>query len=638
MKHVIIGTAGHVDHGKTALVKALTGVDTDCLAEEKRRGLTIELGFARLDFSDGSFAGVVDVPGHEKFIRTMLAGAGGIDLAMLVVAADEGVMPQTAEHLDILSLLGVRSGLVVLTKCDLADADMLSLVRADVAAHTEGTFLAGCPIVEVSSVTGQGIADLHRLLHELVLRTEEKNIRAPFRLPIDRVFSADGFGTVVTGTVIEGTVRTGDEVELTPSGTRTRVRGLQVHGQRVDAAYAGQRAALNLADLKKEEVRRGDAAVKPHSVRPTLLLDARLLCLRTSPRSIENGSRVHLCHGTSVQLARVALLDADRLAPGESGLAQLRLTEPISVKKGDRFVLRFYSPLETIGGGIVLDDAPARHRRGDAAVLHSLVVRESGSAAERALQALAEFGSALPGLPALAARLGETEEALTPTLAELLAAGRLAEPLTGRYIASAALDALWTRTEALLTEYHAKNPLHAGIRAPELRQKLFGTADRAAADALLVLLEGEGKLRRSGERWALADFAVRLTKRQLALRALLLEHTPAVPAVPETAADILSRIPHKDRAEARQVFESLTADGEFVPVAQGVYLRRVGYEAVRTAVRAHFAVHEALTLAQLRDALGTSRDNALVILEFLDRSHVTRREGDLRRLDRGFSQ
>ena len=637
MKHVIIGTAGHVDHGKTALVKALTGVDTDRLAEEKRRGLTIELGFARLDFPDGSYAGVVDVPGHEKFIKNMLAGAGGIDLAMLVVAADEGVMPQTVEHLDILSLLGVRGGLVVLTKCDLADADWCALVRADIAARTEGTFLAGCPIVEVSSVTGQGLPELRRLLHGLVLQTEEKNVRAPFRLPIDRVFSVDGFGTVVTGTVIEGTVRSGDEVELTPGGARARVRGIQVHGARADAAYAGQRAALNLADLKKEEVRRGDAAVKPDSVRPTLLLDARLLCLRDSARAIESSSRVHLCHGTSVQLARVALLDADRLAPGESGLAQLRLTEPIAVKKGDRFVLRFYSPLETIGGGVVLDDAPARHRRGDAAVLNALAVREGGSAAERALQTLAEFGTALPSQFALAARLGEPEETLAPVLAELLAAGRLAEPLAGRYIASAALDALWARAEALLADYHAKNPLHAGIRAPELRQKLFGASDRAVADALLALLEGEGKLRRIGDRWALADFEVHMTRRQLALRDMLLERAPAAPVALETTADILSRFPPKDRAGARQVFESLTTGGEFIPVAQGVYLRRAGYEAVRAAVLAHFAAHETLTLAQLRDALGTSRDSALVILEALDRTHVTRREGDLRRLDRGFS-
>ena len=638
MKHIIIGPAGHVDHGKTALVKALTGVDTDRLAEEKRRGLTIELGFARLDFPDGSCAGVVDVPGHEKFIKNMLAGAGGIDLAMLVVAADEGVMPQTVEHLDILSLLGVRSGLVVLTKCDLVGDDWRALVRADVAARTEGTFLAGCPVVEVSSVTGQGIADLRRSLYALARQTEEKNIRAPFRLPIDRVFSVDGFGTVVTGTVIEGAVRLGDEVELAPSGVCARVRGLQVHGQRVDAAYAGQRAALNLADLKREEIRRGDAAVKRGSVRPTLLLDVRLRCLRDAARGIENGSRVHLCHGASVQLARVVLLDADRLAPGESGLAQLRLTEPIAAKKGDRFVLRFYSPLETIGGGVVLDDAPLRHKRGDAAVLRALAVRESGSAAERALQGLAEFGAALPTAPALAARLGETEEALAPTLSELLAAGRIAEPLAGRYIASAALDALWARAEALLTEYHAKNPLHAGIRAAELRQKLFGTADRAAADALLALLEGEGKLRRSGERWALADFAVRLTGRQLALRTALLERAPAAPVALETTADILSRFPPKDRAEARQVFESLTTDGEFVPVTQGVYLRRAGYEAVRAAVLAHFAAYETLTLAQLRDALGISRDRALVILEFLDRAHITRREGDLRRPDRGFSQ
>ena len=293
MKHILIGTAGHVDHGKTALVKALTGVDTDRLAEEKRRGLTIEPGFARLDFPDGSYAGMVDVPGHEKFIKNMLADAGGIDLAMLVIAADEGFMPQTVEHLSILSLLGVRGGAVVLTKCDLADAETLALARGEIASRTAGTFLEGAPVVETSAATGEGIEELRETLHEFLRQTPEKSVRLPFRLPIDRVFSVDGFGTVVTGTLIEGALRLGDETELLPSGKRARVRSLQIHGQSVETAYAGQRAAVNLAGIGKAEVSRGETLAKPHSVRLSHLLDVRLSCLRESARSIENGSRVH---------------------------------------------------------------------------------------------------------------------------------------------------------------------------------------------------------------------------------------------------------------------------------------------------------------------------------------------------------
>ena len=597
MKHVVIGTAGHVDHGKTALVRALTGVDTDRLAEEKRRGLTIELGFARLDFPDGSCAGVVDVPGHEKFIKTMLAGAGGIDLAMLVVAADEGFMPQTVEHLNILSLLGVRRGVVVLTKCDLADADWLAMARAELAARVKGTFLENAPVVETSAATGQGIEDLREMLHALVRQTREKSARVPFRLPIDRVFSVDGFGTVVTGTLIEGALHVGGEAELLPSGTRSRVRNLQVHGENTAIAVAGQRVAVNLAGIKKTDVIRGDTLAEPDSVRVSRLLDVRLSCLRDSERTVENGSRVHFCHGTAARLAKVVLLDRDALAPGESAYAQLRFTEDVAAKCGDRFVIRFYSPLETIGGGIILDDAPARHKRNDAAVLSALAVRENGSGAERVL----------------------------------LARGEAAAPMPGRFIASAVLDALWARCEALLTDYHAKNPLHAGIRAAELRQRLFRAVEPERADALLALFVREGKLRFAAERYALADFTVRYTRRQTALRAELLALYRAADLRPERTDRVLAHFDAKDRAEAERVLESLLTGGELIALAPRLCLHREVYVCACALVRAYFTDHETLTLAAFRDLLGTSRDSALLVLECLDRNDRTRREGDLRR-------
>ena len=379
MKHVIIGTAGHVDHGKTLLVKALTGIDTDRLVEEKKRGITIELGFAHLDFDDGTQAGIVDVPGHEKFIKNMLAGAGGIDLAMLVVAADEGFMPQTVEHLGILSLLGIQEGLVVITKADMVDPEWVEMVKDDVAAQVEGTFLEGKPIMTCSAYTGQGIPELREALKQLVHKAAEKNLRTPFRLPIDRVFSVDGFGTVVTGTLIEGSVSEGDMAEILPTGVEARVRNLQVHGKDVETAFAGQRVAVNLAGVRKADLTRGDTIAKPGSVKTSLMLDVRLQDLKNSQRTILNNSQVHLYHGSTVRLAKVVLLDRDALQPGESCYAQLRLSKALAARQGDRFVLRFYSPLETIGGGVILDEHPYRHKRNDARVIAALAVRESGS-------------------------------------------------------------------------------------------------------------------------------------------------------------------------------------------------------------------------------------------------------------------
>lgn len=637
MKHIIVGTAGHVDHGKTQLVRALTGVDTDRLAEEKRRGLTIETGFARLDFPDGSYAGVVDVPGHEKFIKNMLAGAGGIDLAMLVIAADEGFMPQTAEHLSILSLLGVHSGAVVLTKCDLADAAQLARVRAQVSERVRGTFLESAPVAEVSSVTGQGIGALRTLLHTLVQQTQEKDFRVPFRLPIDRVFSVDGFGTVVTGTLVEGVLHPADAAELLPGGAAVHVRHLQVHGKAVEAAYAGQRVAVNLAGLGKADVARGDVLVKPASVRLTRMLDVRLSCLSDSARTVLDGSRLHFYCGTSVRLAKAALLDRSVLKAGESCYAQLRFTEDVALKRGDRFVVRFYSPLETIGGGIVLDDAPVRHKRNDGAVLVSLAALETGSMDARVLQALDSFGTALPSAAQLSARSGMEEAQLRPLLAALCAGGDICEPLTGRYLSKKACAALTARCEALLADYHRENPLHAGMPLSALSQSLFHTAEREQRKALLSLLSADGRFRSDGERVSLADFTVRYTKRQCALREELLRLYRGMGLRPVSTQRVLARLGTGERREATRVLESLLAEGLLLPLAPERCLHEAVYLEACRVIRTHFAAHETLTLAAARDALGCSRDDALLLLEYLDRRHVTKREGDVRRLDCGFS-
>ncbi len=638
MKHVIIGTAGHVDHGKTLLIKALTGIETDRLIEEKKRGITIELGFAHLDWPDGTQAGIVDVPGHERFIKNMLSGAGGIDLAMLVVAADEGFMPQTVEHLNILTLLGIRDGLVVITKKDMVDEEWLEMMQEEIHEKVKGSFLEGKPIMTVSAYTGEGIAELKEALHGLVHAAAEKSVRVAFRLPVDRVFSVDGFGTVVTGTLIEGCMNEGDAAELVPSGAETRIRNLQVHGQDVKTAYAGQRVAVNLAGLKKTDIARGDAVAKPGSVRISMMLDVKLRNLRDSGRVITNGMQVHLYHGAAVMLAKVVLLDREALEPGESGYAQLRLTEPIATKNGDRFVVRFYSPLETIGGGVILDDAPLRHKRNVPAVIEALRIKESGSSGDKVTQTVAEFQLQLPTVEKIAAKLGADGETLRAELSELAAAGRLVEPLPERYIAANVLDTLADTARGLLAAYHKANPLHAGMKNAEFRQKLVKNTDQTTADALIASLVRENVIKRAGERYALADFEIHYTKRQTAIRTKLLQYYNGAGIEPASVDEVNAAFAQNERTDLKQVMDSVLTGGELVMLSPQICYSRAAYETVCAAAKAHFAQHDTITLAELRDALSTSRKYALAALEYFDKVGITKKEGDLRKLNRGFPE
>lgn len=631
MKHVIIGTAGHVDHGKTMLVKALTGIDTDRLVEEKKRGITIELGFAHLNFDDGTQAGIVDVPGHEKFIKNMLAGAGGIDLAVLVVAADEGFMPQTVEHLGILSLLGIKDGLVVLTKRDLVDPEWLEMVREDVKAQTEGTFLEGKSVHAVSVRTGEGLKELKQDLWQLVQKASEKNLRIPFRLPIDRVFSVEGFGTVVTGTLIEGAVAAGDMVEVLPTGFQARVRNLQVHGKDVPTAYAGQRVAVNLAGTKKADLARGDTLAKPGSVRKSLMLDVRLQNLKNSQRTILSGSQLHLYHGSSVRLCKVMLLDRDALTPGESCFAQLRMTEELAAKCGDRFVVRFFSPLETIGGGVVLDDCPPRRKRGDQRALDALAIRESGSGDQKLLQAVAGEGYGLPGLGKLATKMNRDSAELEGELTALCASGKVLEPLPGRYLAGSVFDGLEEGCRELLDKYHRQNPLHGGMKVAELRQKLFKNTDQAVADALLAALVREGRIKTVADRYALADFTVRLTKRQNAIRERILELFRKAGLETPGLEEVYGMFSANEQTDCRQVVESLVSGGGLVMLTPQICVHREVYAQVSRRLAEHFEAQETLTLAEFRDKLGTSRKYALALLEYWDKNKVLKKEGDLRR-------
>ncbi|SHH60205.1 selenocysteine-specific elongation factor [Sporobacter termitidis DSM 10068] len=635
MKNVIIGTAGHVDHGKTALIMALTGIDTDRLAEEKRRGITIELGFAYLDFDDGTRAGIVDVPGHERFIRNMLAGAGGIDLAMLIVAADEGIMPQTAEHLGILSILGVKSGLVAITKSDLVEQEWLDMVTADVEELVSGSFLEGQPIVPVSAYSGANLDTLRQELRRLIDGVSEKNVRIPFRLPVDRIFSMEGFGAVVTGTLIEGVVNVGDAAEVLPARLPATVRNIQVHGRSVHSAGAGQRVALNLSGIKKSDIEKGNVVAKRDTVRTAAMLDVKLQVLPESKRTIKNASQLHLYHGTRVLLAKAVLLDRDELLPGQSCYAQLRLTELLPSKTGDRFVVRFLSPLETIGGGVILDPDPPKRKRSDPDALDALKIRESGSTDQHIYQAAVKEGRTVPS-DALRRALDMTEEEFRLELEPLTGAGRLIELLPGKLIADAVLDALSESCRTLLASYHKEHPLHAGLRVAELRQKLLGKEETAVANAVMNELCREGSIRFENGRVSLAAFEVRLTKRQRAIREKILDVYRAAGYESPPPEEIPGLFGPGDKNDVRQVTESLLSSGELVMLTPQIYWHRDTFEKARASAEAHFKTNAELTMPQYRDLLGTSRKYALAMLDYLDSARVTKKAGDIRTIFRGF--
>lgn len=623
MSNIIIGTAGHVDHGKTLLIKALTGIDTDRLKEEKKRGITIELGFAWLDLPNGVRAGIVDVPGHEKFIKNMLAGAGGIDLALLVIAADDGVMPQTREHLGILRLLGIQNGMIVITKADLVEPDWLEMVKEDIRVEVKGTFLEDAPIQAVSAYTGQGIHELKEMIVQQLDRVPEKNVEKPFRMPIDRVFTVSGFGKVVTGTMIEGTLREGDEIELYPSGLRSRVRTLQVHSKDVSVAYAGQRVAVNLAGIK-EEVSRGETLAAPESMQNTLMLDVKLEILPDSGRIIENGSRLHFYLGSRDVLCKVVLLDADVLEPGQTGYAQLRFTEEIAAKKGDHFVVRFYSPIETVGGGIVLDSAPPKHRRHHARVLQALEVREHGSLIDNLLQMIVEGSMSFVALGDIQKQMGLDDAPFREALHELTASGRITMLGERNAIDTAYKQKLQQTLTGILQEYHTANPLQAGMRRDELRSRLLPGRNMALVDKVLAMFAQDGLIVLDNQKAALSTFQVKQSasaKGKLAeeIEVLFREAVYCPPSTDELNAKYPNKID-----EVQKVMEALIAEGTLVPTTPKLCFHKDALESAKKEIAAYLEDHENFTLAQFRDLCSTSRKFATALLEYFDRHGVTK--------------
>src|SRR5438270_8711962 len=597
MKHLIIGTAGHVDHGKTALIRALTGAETDRLKEEQERGMSIDLGFASFRLPGGRLAGVIDVPGHERFLKNMLAGAGGIDLVILVIAADEGVMPQTREHLEILQLLHTKKGVIALTKSDMVDEEWLELVQDEVRSALRSTFLDGAPMLPVSSITGQGIPELTATLEGLAEEVEARPVVGPWRLPVDRAFTVGGFGTVVTGTLMSGTVRTGDRVEILPDGLGTRVRGIQTYGQSAQEAEAGTRVALNLAGVGLEGVERGDVCCAPGFLRPTLSLDARLDVLGSCPREVKNRTRVRVYLGSAELLARLTLLDAEVLSPGSSGLVQLRLEEPTACAKGDRYVLRFYSPMHTIGGGSVLEPHAPKHRRFDAAVLENLAVKEQGTPSELLEEAI-QRGGLTPTTPArVAQQLGMPLEEARSLLDELKIQGRLIATDAEGFLHAHRIEAAEGQIMAALREFHAAQPLRVGMSREELRSRLSRAMDAKGFGLVLERMECAGRVEPLDGRVRVAGHQPKYTPEQArvdeAFEGALLEAPASPPAYEEIVQS--RRLP---AATAREVWEALIDAGTVVRVAEGVFFHRRALDRVKEQVRAHLAEREKMTASE----------------------------------------
>ncbi|CAO0823561.1 Selenocysteine-specific elongation factor [Desulfarculales bacterium] len=629
MKQIVLGTAGHIDHGKTSLVKALTGTDTDRLKEEKARGITIELGFAFLDLPSGQRLGIVDVPGHEKFVKNMVAGATGIDLVALVIAADEGVMPQTSEHLDICSLLGVRTGLVVLTKIDMVDEEWLGLVQEAVAEYLQGTLLAGAPIVPVSSTTRQGLNEMIGILDEMVSGLEERPAFGPWRLPVDRVFTMKGFGTVITGTAVGGAIAIGQEVEIYPRNVTAKVRGLQVHNQEMQQARRGQRTAINLQGVEKAVIARGDVVATPGSLKPSLWVDVECAALKDMLRPLKHRAPVRFHTGTGEIIGRVMFLDRDDLKPGEHCYCQVRLESPVPVMAGDRYVLRSYSPVATVAGGIILHPHPGRHKRHRPEIIADLQILQQGAPGMRIgvhARLAGEAGITAGELVRLINLSGKDLERL---LTELLNKHELVrfDKEGGRLIAGGVQDELGAKALELLTEFHQNQPLKPGMSREEFRQRLSPGMEAKLFTHLLRKLGEEGKIIADKDLLKLPDHQVRLAGGAMALRVRLEAAYAQGGPTPPLYKELVEK---EDKKEAKQVMLVLLNEGVLVKLKEDLYYHAEALGEIKARLVAYFADHERMGAQQFKEITGLSRKYLIPLLEYFDATQVTIRVGDER--------
>jgi selenocysteine-specific elongation factor len=624
-RHVIIGTAGHVDHGKTALIRALTGAETDRLKEEKERGISIDLGFAPFHLPGGRIAGVVDVPGHERFINNMLAGIGGIDLVLLVIDVMEGVMPQTHEHLQILKLLNIQRGIVVLTKCDLADSDWIDMVEEESREEIAGTFLQDAPFARVSSITGEGIPELVKTIDAAVATVIPKDADGPLRLPVDRHFTVAGFGTVVTGTLLSGSVRVGDTVEVLPPGERVRVREVQVHGRKVDQGLAGQRVALNLVGLDRERIQRGSVIGTPGIFEQTSRIDARLTLLPEAPRPLKFRDPVHLYLGTARVVGMVALLDRDLLEPGESTIAQIHLDRPLVAHRQDRFIIRSYSPMTTIGGGIIVDPNPVKHRRFRDEVMQALKELESGEKSFLLQKIASQVCVRMKELELIS---GLGRERIADHLESLQSEEKIAL-LADQWATSETVRSWRVRMVEETARFHAGSPLLPGIPHATLKGTLPGALTQKAFDQLLKTAIEERELVLTGEWLHLPGFSPTPTPAQAREIDRIEGAYRMAGALAKNKREMLDQL-GMDLEKSEAFFSYLFSTGRLIRLNEETFLHQQTYQQALSLLRDHFARQQTLTLAQFRDQLGSARKQVQALLEYFDAQKYTMRRGDER--------
>jgi selenocysteine-specific elongation factor len=634
---IIVGTAGHIDHGKTALVKALTGVDADRLPEEKQRGITIDIGFAELDLDDIKI-GFVDVPGHERFVKNMLAGASGIDLVALVVAADEGVMPQTREHFEICRLLETKTGLIVLTKKDLVDEELLELVKLDVSELVENSFLENATTIAVSAKTGEGIEELRRVLRETAARIPVRKNESVARLPIDRSFSMKGFGAVVTGTLISGEISEADELELLPAARKVRVRGLQTHGKTVKSARAGQRTAVNLGGVEQTEIERGMVLASKDALRPTQIFDAEIEVLKDAKRFLKTRQRVRVHIGTVEALARVQVLnERGEIAAGEKDFVQLRLEIPIVCVPNERFIVRSYSPQVTIAGGRVLDNSATKHRRKEIEGIRKYLLDliESGEdAAKKTKLYLETFGERGATFADLQAKTGWRSEILQKAVAENVEKKAIIEA-ESFFIARTPFENLKAKTSAEIEDFHKKEPLARGILRETLREKIFARLPLEIFKSVLTHLEKEKRIAAEKDVVRAAEHNLELSADEKLLRERLENiYKTAKLEVPklEDALNEAIKNTKSTREAARKVFQLFLNSGEIVKITDEFYFSKTEIEGLIKKLR-NFAAQSSdklIDVPRFKDIAGISRKYAIPLLEYFDRERITRRAGDKR--------
>lgn len=636
MKHVIIGTAGHIDHGKTSLIRALTGRNTDRLEEEKKRGISIELGFTYFDLPSGKRAGIIDVPGHEKFVKNMLAGVMGIDIVILVVAADEGIMPQTLEHLSILDLLGIEKGFIVMTKIDMVDEEWIELVEEEIREEVVGTFLENSPIAKVSSTKNQGLDHVISLLEKYTEEIEDVETGELPRLPIDRAFSISGFGTIVTGTLLSGRFKLGDEVQIYPGDKMARIRSIQVHDMDVDTAYAGQRVAMNLAGIKKNDVDRGDVIAPADSMESTMMLDGKIRLLKSFDRSIENRTRVRLYLGTRELLCRIVLLDREELNPGEEAYVQLRLEEEVVAKIKDRFIIRFYSPMFTVGGGEVLDTNPSKKKRYDKVALEELRIKDRGSSKDIIESIILSKSKEFPSIKAIMSNTSLTEENLIQEIEKLELEGKaVVFSLTNdiyiihndyyEYIRDAIVNNL--------KDYHMRYPLRAGIPKEEIRSKFIRNAKPRVGEVFIEKLAEEGCIERDKESLKLKGFKITYDDRQLNIRFGILkslEESTTLPPKKEELCEILG----SQQDDFNEIFNSLINEGDIVKLNEDIFVGKEYYNMALDKLKGYILKNGSISVGEYRDLLEVNRKVSIALLEYFDQSKITKRELDRRVLNR----